>query len=70
LAQIAAVTKGSGAATVLIVALVVLLVVAMVGIVAGGTGTRYFATDARGIIFQSTSPIANPIAESTAVPVQ
>ena len=36
----------------------------------GGTGTRYFATDARGIIFQSTRPIANPIAESTAVPVQ
>jgi hypothetical protein len=36
----------------------------------GGTGTRYFATDTRGIIFQSTHPITNPIAESTAVPVQ
>jgi len=36
----------------------------------GGTGTRYFATDGRGIIFQSRTPIANPIAESTAVPVQ
>ena len=37
----------------------------------GGTGTRYFATDARGIIFYSTSPIANPLLESTTVvPVQ
>jgi prepilin-type N-terminal cleavage/methylation domain-containing protein len=35
-----------------------------------GTGTRYFATDTRGTIFQHlTAAIANPIA-STAVPVQ
>lgn len=32
-----------------------------------GTGTRYFSTDARGIIFQSTTPIANPIVKSTTV---
>ncbi len=37
----------------------------------GSTGTRYFATDARGTIFSSTSPIVNPIVESTTVvPVQ
>jgi type IV pilus assembly protein PilA len=38
----------------------------------GGTGRRYFATDARGTIFEDTSaPIANPIAVSgTIVPVQ
>ncbi len=35
----------------------------------GGTGTRYFATDARGTIFQSTVGIANPI-EASATPVQ
>jgi type II secretory pathway pseudopilin PulG len=33
----------------------------------GSTGTRYFATDTRGIVFYSTSPIANPIVESTVV---
>ena len=32
-------------------------------VTAGGTGTRYFATDSRAIIFQNASaPIANPIA--------
>ena len=37
----------------------------------GSTGTRYFATDARGIIFYGITPIANPIMESRAVvPVQ
>ena len=38
----------------------------------GGTGTRYFATDTRGTIFQSTAAtIANPIvASATVVPVQ
>lgn len=37
----------------------------------GNTGTRYFATDARGIIFTSSSPIRNPIVESAAVvPIQ
>ena len=39
--------------------------------VSASTGTRYFATDTRGIIFYSTSPIANPIVESvTVVPLQ
>ena len=33
----------------------------------GGTGIRYFATDTRGTIFSSTSPIANPIVESATV---
>ena len=40
----------------------------------GGTGTRYFATDTRGTIFQDssvTATLANPIAPSTTtVPVQ
>ena len=37
----------------------------------GTTGVRYFATDARGTIFQSTSQIANPIRPSaTVVPIQ
>jgi type IV pilus assembly protein PilA len=37
----------------------------------GSTGARYFATDARGIIFHSTTPIANPIVESaTVVPLE
>ena len=37
----------------------------------GSTGTRYFATDARGTIVQSTSPIANPIVLSAdVVPVR
>ena len=37
----------------------------------GGTGTRHFATDARGTIFSSASPIANPImASASVVPVQ
>ena len=40
----------------------------------GGTGTRYFATDTRGTIFQDASTaatIANPIvASATVVPVQ
>ena len=34
---------------------------------AGGTGTRFFATDTRGIIFFSASPIANPIVRSASV---
>lgn len=39
--------------------------------VPGSTGIRYFATDTRGIIFSSTSPIANPIVESvTVVPIR
>jgi prepilin-type N-terminal cleavage/methylation domain-containing protein len=34
----------------------------------GGTGTRYFATDTRGTIFQDTAAtVANPIAAGTAV---
>ena len=34
----------------------------------GGTGTRYFATDTRGSIFQATAAtIANPIPSTTAV---
>ena len=37
-------------------------------ITAGGTGTRYFATDTRGTIFQDTAAtIANPIASGTPV---
>ena len=38
----------------------------------GGTGTRYFATDTRGTIWQdSTAAVANPIvASATTVPVQ
>jgi type IV pilus assembly protein PilA len=37
----------------------------------GGTGIRYFATDARGIIVSSTEPITNPIVASPPlVPVQ
>jgi type IV pilus assembly protein PilA len=37
----------------------------------GTSGVRYFATDARGIIFQSDRPIANPIRPSAAVvPIQ
>jgi type IV pilus assembly protein PilA len=37
----------------------------------GGTGTRFFATDTRSTLFQSTSTIANPIvASSTVTPVQ
>jgi type IV pilus assembly protein PilA len=35
----------------------------------GGTGTRYFATDTRGTIFQDTSALANPI-PSGKTPVQ
>jgi type IV pilus assembly protein PilA len=35
----------------------------------GGTGTRFFATDTRGTIFQGTATIANPIPTS-ATPVQ
>lgn len=39
--------------------------------VSRSTGTRYFATDTRGVVFYSTSPIANPIVESvTVLPVQ
>jgi type IV pilus assembly protein PilA len=38
---------------------------------AGATGRRYFATDARGVIYFSMSPIANPIVESAdVVPVR
>lgn len=37
----------------------------------GTTGVRYFATDARGIVYASESAIPNPIVESeTVVPVQ
>jgi hypothetical protein len=37
----------------------------------GSSGVRYFATDARGIVFASTEPIDNPIVESDTVkPVQ
>jgi type IV pilus assembly protein PilA len=36
-------------------------------VTAGDTGSRYFATDSRGQIFASASPIANPIQESPAV---
>jgi hypothetical protein len=37
----------------------------------GKSGLRYFATDARGIVFESTEPIENPIIESDMVkPVQ
>jgi type IV pilus assembly protein PilA len=41
-------------------------------VVAGGTGTRYFASDARGTIFQgTTAPIGNPIvAAGTVGPIQ
>ncbi len=41
-------------------------------VTAGGTGTRYFATDTRGTIFQSTTAtVPNPIVGSaTVVPVQ
>ena len=40
-------------------------------VTAGGTGTRYFATDTRGTIFQgvAAADVANPI-PSTATPVQ
>jgi type IV pilus assembly protein PilA len=33
----------------------------------GSTGARYFATDASGVIFQSTTPIVNPIVQSATV---
>lgn len=33
----------------------------------GDTGIRYFATDARGVIYESTHPIANPIVPSATV---
>ena len=36
-------------------------------VTAGGTGTRYFATDTRGTIFYSAAVIANPIPAATAV---
>lgn len=37
----------------------------------GNTGTMYFATDARGIIYRSDRPIANPIrASASVVPMQ
>ena len=37
----------------------------------GGTGTRYFATDGRGILVSSPEPITNPIVVSpTVVPLQ
>jgi hypothetical protein len=37
----------------------------------GGTGVRYFAVDARGILVSSPEPIANPLVPSPAlVPVQ
>jgi hypothetical protein len=37
----------------------------------GTTGSRYFATDARGTVFSSGSPIDNPIVGSPrVVPVQ
>ena len=34
---------------------------------AGGTGTRYFATDTRGSIFYDTASVANPITVTTVV---
>ena len=37
----------------------------------GQSGKRYFATDARGTVYASTSPIANPIVSSaTVTPLQ
>ena len=41
-------------------------------VTAGGTGTRYFATDTRGTIWQDTAAaVANPIvAAGTVAPVQ
>jgi len=36
-------------------------------VTAGGTGTRFFATDTRGTIFYSTATIANPITVTTVV---
>jgi type IV pilus assembly protein PilA len=33
----------------------------------GSTGTRYFATDTRGTVFQSSAPISNPIPPGTSV---
>jgi type IV pilus assembly protein PilA len=33
----------------------------------GGTGTRYFATDTRGTLWQHTAALANPIASGTPV---
>jgi hypothetical protein len=37
-------------------------------VTAGGTGTRYFATDTRGTLFYSSSAtVANPIPSATAV---
>lgn len=33
----------------------------------GTTGSRYFATDARGVVYASEHPIANPIVESATV---
>ena len=39
--------------------------------VSTATGTRYFATDTRGTIFQSSTTVANPIvASATVTPVQ
>jgi hypothetical protein len=31
------------------------------------TGTRYFAVDARGTIYESSHPISNPIMNSTGI---
>jgi prepilin-type N-terminal cleavage/methylation domain-containing protein len=39
-------------------------------VTAGGTGTRYFATDTRGTIFQSNSATIGLTIPSTATPVQ
>jgi type IV pilus assembly protein PilA len=37
----------------------------------GNTGSRYFAVDARGVVFFSDSPITNPIADSPgAIPIR
>src|SRR5262249_57563160 len=36
----------------------------------GGTGTRYFATDTRGTIFQATASFGTSAIPSTATPVQ
>lgn len=36
-------------------------------VTAGGTGTRYFATDTRGTIFYSSAAITNPITVTTVV---
>jgi type IV pilus assembly protein PilA len=36
----------------------------------GASGMRYFATDARGIVVTSRTPISNPIVDSSVTPIQ